>query len=107
MAASTGPLGWVILGTAVVAGVIIVAGDEESLDFSCWQHAIGADAVASLSADKVAFHTKHGMLLSQVQEHCETLQAKDDRRLILKNKAGEQWVTHRLCDSWHLAHRYA
>ena len=90
MAAATSPLGWIVAGAAAVTGIIVVAGDDESLDLSCWQDAIGSDALASLSADRVAFHTKHGMLLSQVQEHCETLQAKDDGRLVLKNKAGEQ-----------------
>jgi len=90
VAAANGPRGWLTLGASVAAGVVVVAGDDESLDFGCWQDAIGSDALASLSADKVAFHTKHGMLLSHVQKHCETLQAKDDGRLILKNKAGEQ-----------------
>ena len=79
-----------VAATAGAVGAAVVAGDEESFDFGCWQDAIGSDAVASLGADKVAFHTKHGMLLSQVVEHCKILKAKDDGRLILKNKAGEQ-----------------
>ena len=86
---ATGPVGWVMAGMMATVGTVVVAGDEELLDFSCWQHAIGSDAVASLDDDKVAFHKEHGMLLSQVLEHCEMLQAEDDGRLILKNEAGE------------------
>ncbi|KAH6909907.1 hypothetical protein BKA70DRAFT_1472308 [Coprinopsis sp. MPI-PUGE-AT-0042] len=95
---AVGPPGWIAAGIGAAVGLVVVAGDEELRDFGCWKRAIGSDALASLSEDKVAFHAEHGMLLPHVLDHCESLQDAEGR-LVLKNRLGEHYalsITHEL-----------
>ncbi|KAG5650041.1 hypothetical protein H0H81_000991 [Sphagnurus paluster] len=103
-AAAAGPLGWLVAGTVAAAGVVVVAGDEELVDRCCWQQILFPRSNAfsvllatdeSKSQDSepididIDFHSRHGMLLSQVLSHTKAFKSKDDERLVVKNKWDE------------------
>jgi len=88
-AAAATPFGWVVAAGAAASGLIILAGDDEMLDRTCWKAVVGPDVLNKLPEETVAFHTEHGALLTQVLPHCEVFESHDDGKLILKNKHNE------------------
>ncbi|KZP04745.1 hypothetical protein FIBSPDRAFT_878192, partial [Athelia psychrophila] len=88
-AIAVGPWGWLLGGAALLTGAIIVAGDKESESRCCWQQIIDSD---ELESKKAALCSEHGILLSDLVARCEVFKAKDDGRIILRNKKGQNFI---------------
>jgi hypothetical protein len=85
-AVGAGPLGWVILGGAVMSGIVIAAGEADMVRPCCWETVIRPDEMNSTNFE---LQREHGMLLPHLASYCEMFKADDDEKLVLRNSDGE------------------
>ncbi|MCJ1377553.1 hypothetical protein MMC17_000648 [Xylographa soralifera] len=106
---AAGPLGWVAMAGGILSGVVIVAGEEESRKWCCWEDVLRIDETesrnhktesafdeadpAAMPESKIEFHRQNGMLLQDLASRCEVLKTTEEGdepdKLILKNPYGE------------------
>lgn len=88
-AAAATPFGWVVAASALVSGLVIVAGNAEMASPCCWEQVLNSD---ELETEKSTLHREHGILLDDLATHCAVFKAEDDGRLILRNRKGQKYV---------------
>jgi hypothetical protein len=87
-------MGWVALAGAAMSGIVIVAGDNNTQEWNCWEHVLRIDEMnsAPIPESRIEACRKHGMLMGELVNHCEVLKTEetdDYEKLILKNQLGE------------------
>ncbi|KDN46762.1 hypothetical protein RSAG8_04142, partial [Rhizoctonia solani AG-8 WAC10335] len=78
--------------SALLSGVVLVAGNDEKPDARCWEQVLGPDHLKKMDDSKRAIHGEHGMLLQDVASYCKAYKDEKEEVLILCNDREEYFA---------------